>query len=79
MRSLSLLEQRQPLLIHGLCSSWRVHVARCPVHPYAPAVIYEEGDEDFDYKQFLVRPLQSVGGGGIHDGTLVSVTDFSQV
>ena len=45
---------------------------------HAPAVVYEEGEDADDYSVFLTRTLETVGGGGIKDGTVVSVSDFSQ-
>jgi hypothetical protein len=45
-------------------------------------VVFEEtGDEEEDeyFKPFLPKPLNATAAGGIHNGTLLLVVDFSQV
>jgi hypothetical protein len=43
------------------------------------AIVYEEGEEsDSSLTATLQRPLASCTGGGIRDGTIISLGDFRQ-
>lgn len=41
-------------------------------------IVWEEGDDAEDMSHNLKRALNKLGGGGIRDGTIVHVEDFSQ-
>ncbi len=48
------------------------------VHMLGSSLIYEEGDDADDFQEILARQLSACPAGGIIDGSMLTVEDFTQ-